>query len=62
MSAEEHTETVEIAGHTVVIAYNAEAGLWYVRSSTVPGLVAEAGSASELIEELQVTVRTLSLP
>jgi hypothetical protein len=46
----------------VVIAYDAEAGVWYVHSSTVPGLTGEAASASDLIEELQVADRTLSLP
>jgi predicted RNase H-like HicB family nuclease len=58
----EATQVVDIAGQSVVIAYDAEAGVWYVHSSTVPGLAGEAASAAELIEELQVTVRTLSLP
>ncbi len=56
------TQIIEIAGQTVVIAYDPEAGVWYVHGSTVPGLAGEAASASDLIEELQVTVRTLSLP
>lgn len=58
----DETRIVEIAGQTVVIAHDAEAGVWYVHSSTVPGLAGEAPSAADLIEELQVTVRTLSLP
>lgn len=58
----DETQIVDIAGQTVVIAYDPEAGIWYVCSSTVPGLAAEAASASELIEELQVAVRTLNLP
>ncbi len=58
----DETEIIEIAGQTVVIAYDAGAGVWYVHSSTVPGLTGEAARASDLIEELQVVVRTLSLP
>ena len=52
----------DIAGQSVVIAYDAGAGVWSVHSSTVPGLIGEAASAADLIEELQVRVRTLSLP
>ncbi len=58
----DETQIIEIAEQTVVIAYDPEAGVWYVHSSTVPGLTGEAASASDLIEELQVAVRTLSLP
>ena len=58
----DETQIIEIAGQTVVIAYDPEASVWYVHSSTVPGLTGEAASASDLIEELQVVVRTLSLP
>jgi hypothetical protein len=58
----EEIQVVGIAGQTVVIACDPEVGIWYVRSSTVPGLTSEAASASDLIEELQVIVRTLSLP
>ncbi len=58
----DETQIIEIAGQTVVISYDPDAGVWYVHSSTVPGLIAEAVSASELIEELQVTIRTMSLP
>ncbi len=56
------TQIIVIAGQIVGIAYDPEAGIWYARSSTVPGLAAEAASASELIEELQVAVRTLNVP
>ncbi len=55
-------QIIEIAGQKVVIAYDPEGGVWYVHSSTVPGLTGEAASISELIEELEVTVRMLSLP
>ncbi len=58
----DETQIIEIAGQTLVIAYDPEAGVWYIHSSTVPGLTGEAASASDLIEELQVVVRTLSLP
>ncbi len=57
-----YTQTVEITGQKVVIAYDSDEGLWFVHSSTVPGLTGEAISAADLIEELQLTVRALSLP
>ncbi len=56
------TQVVDIAGQSVVIAYGTGAAASYVHSSTVPGLIGEAASAADLFEELQVTVRTLSLP
>jgi predicted RNase H-like HicB family nuclease len=39
-----------------MIAYDREAGVWYVHSSAVPGLTGEGVSVEDLIEELQVTV------
>ena len=57
---DESTQTLEIAGHTVLIAYDPDAGVWYVHSSTVPGLIGEGASPSELEDELQVAVRVLS--
>ncbi len=59
---EKHIQTIEIAGRTVVIAFDSEAGMWYVHSSTVPGLTGEAATASDLIEELEVSVRMMTLP
>jgi hypothetical protein len=56
------TQVADIAGQSVVIAYDAGAGVWFVHSSTVPCPIGEAASAADLIEELQVRVRTLSLP
>ena len=58
----DETRIVEIAGQTVAIAYDEEAGVWYVQGSTVPGLSGEAARAADLVEELEVTVRTLILP
>lgn len=58
----EETQVIDVVGQSVVIAYDPGAGVWYVHTSTVPGLTGEAASAAELLEELQVTVRTLSLP
>jgi predicted RNase H-like HicB family nuclease len=58
----DETHVVDIAGQTVMIAYDREAGVWYVHSSAVPGLTGEGVSVEDLIEELQVTVRTLTLP
>ncbi len=58
----DESQLIEVAGQKVVVAYDPEGGVWYVHSSTVPGLTGEAARLSELIEELEVTVRTLSLP
>ncbi len=58
----DETQIVEIAGQTVVIAHDAAAGVWYIHSSTVPGLTGEAANPADLIKELQVTVRNLGLP
>ena len=58
----DEAQIIEVAGQKVVVAYDPEGGVWYVHSSTVPGLTGEAASLSELVEELEVTVRTLSLP
>jgi hypothetical protein len=58
----DETRIVAIAGQTVVIAYDQEAGVWYVHSSAVHGLTGEGVSVEGLIEELRVTVRTLGLP
>ncbi len=58
----DEVQVIEIPGQRVAIAYDAEAGVWYVQGSTVPGLAGEAASTADLIEELEVTVRTLNLP
>lgn len=57
----DQTPIVQIAGQAVVIAYDAEAEVWSVHTSSVPGLTGETARAPDLIEEPQVTVRTLSL-
>jgi hypothetical protein len=62
MSDDEETRIVRIGEHTVVIAHDPNAGIWYVQSSSVPGLHAEAPTAEELIDELPLLVRHLSLP
>jgi hypothetical protein len=58
---EEQTQTLRIAGHTVVIAYDPDACVWYVQSSTVPGLIGEGTSPVAPAEELQVTLRSLAI-
>ncbi len=59
---DDHTEIVRIADQTVVIAYDAEADVWYVRGSAVPGLTSEAPTRSALIEGLEALVRTALMP
>ena len=59
---DEHTEIVRIADQPVVIAYDPEADIWYVRSSAVPGLASEAPTRSALIEGLEALVRTALMP
>ncbi len=59
----EHPSRVHvIAGRPVAVAFDPEAGVWYVEASAVPGLAAEAASEEELVAVLEVLVRTLSLP
>ena len=36
--------------HTVRVAYDLEAGVWYVEGSDIPGLNAEASTYEELVE------------
>jgi hypothetical protein len=62
MSEDEETRIIHIGDHSVVIAYDPNAGIWYVQSSSVPGLSAEAPTEQELIDELPLLVRHLSLP
>lgn len=41
---------------TVKAEWDAEAGVWYVADSDVPGLVAEAGTLEELVRDIAVIV------
>ena len=56
------TQTLVVAGQPVVIAWDEEARVWFVEASAVPGLAAEAATEEELAAELEVLVRTLTLP
>ncbi len=60
MEHEPLRETVEIAGHQVLIAHDPEDGLWYVEASSVPGLAAEAQSRDDLLAELEILVPATS--
>jgi hypothetical protein len=57
---EEHV--VPVGDHRVAIAYDPDGESWYVRTSSVPGLVAEADTADALIAELPGLIAALTLP
>ena len=53
---------VHVGEHRVELAYDPDGEVWYVRSSTVPGLTGESGSLSDLADTLPALVRAASLP
>jgi hypothetical protein len=62
LRAEQGEEVVRIGEHAVVIAYDPDGESWYVRSASLPGLRAEAGTREELIEELPALIRLAAMP
>lgn len=48
-----------MASYRFVIDYDAEAGVWYVCESNLPGLRTEAASLDRLVENLKVLVPDL---
>lgn len=51
-----------MAGHLIVVraAFDPEANVWFVESSDIPGLNAEAGSLEELVGALPAIVADLA--
>lgn len=51
-----------LGDHRVVLAYDPDGEAWYVRTSSVPGLAAEAETVDELAGSLPALIRQLTLP
>jgi hypothetical protein len=62
LRAERGSEVVEIAGETVVLGYDPDGEVWFVRTSSVPGLSATADTRDELLDELPFLIRQAMLP
>ena len=62
LRADRGEEVVAIGDARVAIAYDPDGETWYVRTSSVPGLVAEAGSREELLEDLPRLIGGTRLP
>ena len=62
LRAERDGEIVEIAGETIVLGYDPDGEVWFVRTSSVPGLSATANTRDELLDELPLLVRQAMLP
>ena len=62
LRAERGEEVVRIGEESVVVAYDPDGESWFVRTSSVPGLRAEAGTLAELLDELPHLIRQAELP
>ncbi len=50
LRAERGSEVVEIAGETIVLGYDPDGEVWFVRTSSVPGLSATADTYPQMVE------------
>jgi hypothetical protein len=62
LRAERDGEVLDLAGAQVVIGYDPDGETWFVRTSSVPGLAATAGTREELLDELPLLIRQAMLP
>ena len=62
LRAERDGGIVEIAGEKVVLGYDPDGEVWFVRTSSVPGLSATADTRDELLDELPFLIRQAMLP
>lgn len=62
LRAEQGEHVLRIGEHGVIVAYDPDGESWFVRTSSVPGLRAEAGTLDELIEELPHLIRQAETP
>lgn len=62
LRAERDEEVIQIGEHSVVLAYDPDGESWFVRTSNVPGLRAEAATREELLDELPHLIRQAGLP
>jgi len=59
---ERDEQVLRIAEESVVVAYDPDGESWHVRTSSVPGLRAEADTLEELAEMLPHLIRQASMP
>ncbi|TDR93625.1 DUF1902 domain-containing protein [Enterovirga rhinocerotis] len=62
LRAERGEEIIRIGDHAVVAAYDPDGEVWFVRTSSVPGLRAEAPTLDDLVDELPHLIRQAELP
>lgn len=62
LRAERDEQILRIAQESVVVAYDPDGESWYVRTSSVPGLRAEADTLEELTDLLPHLIRQANLP
>ena len=62
LRAERDGEIVEIAGEKVALGYDPDGEVWFVRASSVPGIMATADTREELLDELPFLIRQAKLP
>jgi hypothetical protein len=62
LRAERDSDIVEIAGAQVLLGYDPDGEVWFVRASSVPGLMATADTHTELLDELPALIRQAMLP
>ena len=62
LRAERDSEVVEVAGAKVALGYDPDGEIWFVRGSSVPGIMASADTREELLDELPFLIRQATLP
>jgi hypothetical protein len=62
LRAERDGDVIEIAGAKVALAYDPDGDVWFVRTSSVPGLAAAADTRDALLDELPFLIRQATLP
>ena len=62
LRAERGEQVIRIGEHSVVVAYDPDGESWFVRTSSVPGLRAEAETLDELLDELPHLIRQAGMP
>lgn len=62
LRTERHEQVLRFGEHAVVVAYDPDGEGWYVRTSSMPGLRAEAATLEDLLDELPELIRQAQTP
>lgn len=62
LRTERGEEVVRIGEASVVVAYDPDGETWFVRTSSVAGLSAQADTYDELVQALPLLIRQAELP